>query len=115
MNQANNIQHVELEGDLEYLTVGECTALLRYRNNQSIMRMIKKGIIPAVAVNRKQVLVPKDAFIKFLVGKKLHMTARMLVMTRVQDLDVEQSPVPARRPRKPRNKKDTNANSDVHS
>lgn len=65
---------VQMEGDQEFMTIDEIADVLRLKTRWAVREAIRRRELPHIRVLHRRILVPREAFVKWLESKRSHYT-----------------------------------------
>lgn len=61
---------VQMEGDQEYMTIDEIAGILRLKTRWAVREAIRRNELPHIRVLHRRILIPREAFVKWMESKK---------------------------------------------
>jgi len=86
MHGFKNERFQEIPDDLEFFKLSECMKICRFTQPYVLRKAIKNGELPAIRLALHHTIVPKEAFIRWLLVHKMDTIAQFVATHSIEEM-----------------------------
>jgi excisionase family DNA binding protein len=83
---------MEEHEELDFVTMREAADIMRLKGTEAIRKAIERKELPAVKMGHRHILIPREAFVRWVMGKKMRPLAARVASSQLANGPVKDTP-----------------------